>query len=69
MLRFGVLAWLAAGALGVVPLFAASTKLKVGDLAPDFTLSDQNGQTVRLSRFRGKNAVVLAFYVKASTSG
>jgi peroxiredoxin len=40
---------------------------KVGDSAPDFALPDQSGATVRLSAFRGKNRVVLAFYIKAFT--
>ena len=43
--------------------------LKPGDVAPDFTLPDQNGAAVRLSEFRGKKTVVLAFYIKAFTSG
>ncbi len=48
---------------------AGSTELKVGDVAPDFELSDQNGQPVRLSALRDKKNVVLAFYVKAFTVG
>lgn len=43
--------------------------LKVGDRAPDFTLSDQDGSPVTLSDFLGKKNVVLAFYVLASTPG
>jgi cytochrome oxidase Cu insertion factor (SCO1/SenC/PrrC family) len=43
--------------------------LKVGDTAPDFTLSDTAGKRVTLSEFRGKNNVVLAFYVFAFTGG
>jgi peroxiredoxin Q/BCP len=39
-----------------------------GDLAPDFTLPDQSGSPVTLSRLRGKN-VVLYFYPKADTPG
>jgi cytochrome oxidase Cu insertion factor (SCO1/SenC/PrrC family) len=42
---------------------------KVGDKAPDFALPDQNGRTIRLSDFRGKKTVVLAFYIKAFTPG
>ena len=42
--------------------------LKVGDTAPDFTLSDQNGNKVALSSFRGKKNVVLAFHPLAFTS-
>jgi len=47
----------------------APVKLKVGDEAPDFTLSDTAGQKVKLSDYRGKNNVVLAFYVFAFTGG
>jgi thioredoxin-dependent peroxiredoxin len=43
--------------------------LKVGDAAPDFTLPDQDGKPVHLSGFKGKQKVVLAFYIKAFTSG
>lgn len=44
-------------------------KLKVGDMAPDFTLPDLSGKSVKLSEFRGKHNVVLAFYVFAFTGG
>ena len=47
----------------------AEASLKIGDAAPDFALPDQSGATVRLSDFRGKKSVVLAFYIKAFTSG
>ncbi len=43
--------------------------LKVGDMAPDFTLPDTAGNKVKLSDFRGKNNVVLAFFVLAFTGG
>jgi peroxiredoxin Q/BCP len=39
-----------------------------GDQAPDFTLSDQDGNEVSLSSFRGQT-VVLYFYPKADTTG
>jgi len=48
---------------------APQTQLKVGDQAPDFTLTDTEGQQVKLSDFRGKKNVVLAFYVLAFTGG
>jgi len=54
---------------GMLFPFYAKAELKVGDRAPDFALQDQKGNTVRLSDFRGKNTVVLAFYIKASTPG
>jgi cytochrome oxidase Cu insertion factor (SCO1/SenC/PrrC family) len=47
----------------------AHTHLKVGDLAPDFALRDQNRNVVKLSDFQGKKNVILAFYVLAFTSG
>ena len=43
--------------------------IKVGDEAPDFTLTDQNGNKVTLSSFRGKKNVALAFYIFAFTGG
>jgi len=36
--------------------------LEIGEPAPDFTLSDQEGRLVRLSDFRGKQPVALIFY-------
>jgi peroxiredoxin Q/BCP len=45
------------------------TKLQPGQPAPDFELSDQRSNTVRLSSLRGLSAVVLFFYPKDDTSG
>jgi len=42
--------------------------LKEGDQAPGFTAKDQNGKTVSLSDFKGKN-VILYFYPKDDTPG
>jgi cytochrome oxidase Cu insertion factor (SCO1/SenC/PrrC family) len=47
----------------------AKTTLKVGDVAPDFTLLSNKWEPVKLSDFRGKKNVVLAFYVLAFTGG
>jgi len=44
-------------------------RIKVGDMAPDFTLQDQNGNKVSLHDFRGKKNVALAFYIFAFTGG
>jgi peroxiredoxin Q/BCP len=52
-----------------MPLFGTSATLKVGDRAPDFGLPDQNGKVIKLSDFRGKKSVILAFYIRASTPG
>ena len=43
--------------------------IKVGDMAPDFTLTDQNGNKVSLQDFKGKKNVALAFYIFAFTGG
>ena len=42
--------------------------LNGGDKAPDFTAKDQNGKTVSLSDYKGKN-VILYFYPKDDTPG
>jgi peroxiredoxin Q/BCP len=42
--------------------------LAEGEAAPDFTLPDQNGDELALSKLKGET-VVLYFYPKASTSG
>jgi cytochrome oxidase Cu insertion factor (SCO1/SenC/PrrC family) len=43
--------------------------VKVGDMAPDFTLMDTKGKPVSLHDFRGKKNVALAFYIFAFTGG
>ena len=48
---------------------APQTQLKVGMAAPDFELTDTEGTKVKLSDFKGKKSVVLAFYVLAFTGG
>ena len=59
--------------VAVMPLLAQAppphTQLKVGDMAPDFTLPSTTGKNVTLSEFRGKKNVVLAFYPAAFTGG
>lgn len=47
----------------------AHTFLKVDHVAPDFTLRSDEGNTVKLSDYRGKKNVILAFYVLAFTGG
>jgi peroxiredoxin Q/BCP len=42
--------------------------MQVNDKAPEFTLSDENGNPVSLKEFRGK-PVVLFFFPKADTPG
>jgi len=46
------------------------THLKVGDMAPDFELpSTDNNKKIKLSDFRGKKNVVVAFFPAAFTGG
>jgi peroxiredoxin len=47
---------------------APAVELKVGDMAPDFTLQASDGQTHSLSKLRGRS-VVLAWFPKAFTAG
>ena len=63
-------------AIGVVgslfaqaPAQAPAPVLKVGDVAPDFSLQASDGKTYKLSDFRGKQAVVIAWFPKAFTGG
>lgn len=53
--------------LFVAPLAAAD--LKVGDDAPDFELVGSDGKTYKLSDFKGKQAVVVAWFPRAFTGG
>ena len=68
------LSMLIAGTLAAVNLLAQApppphTSLKVGDMAPDFDLPATTGGRVKLSDFRGKSNVVLAFFPAAFTGG
>jgi thioredoxin-dependent peroxiredoxin len=64
LFAMAVMATLAVGAMAQAPV-----ELKVGDTAPDFTLQGTDGKTHRLSEYRGKKAVVLAWFPKAFTQG
>ncbi len=44
-------------------------KVKVGDVAPDFTLPSPTGNPVSLNDFLGKKSIVLYFYPKDNTPG
>jgi len=47
----------------------ADHRLAQGDVAPDFTLPSDQNKPVKLSDYRGKKTVILAFYVLAFTGG
>lgn len=69
MLSAAALGLFAGACLLAQPMQPPHTQLKVGDEAPDFTLRSSQGGNVKLSDFRGKNVVVLAFYPAAFTGG
>ena len=76
MKRTIALGVLVAAALAAAPVLPQAEKtevakmtLKVGDVAPDFTLLSDGWKTVKLSDYRGKKNVFLAVYVLAFTGG
>jgi len=52
-----------------VAVASGSKVLDAGDLAPAFSLAGSDGKTYTLSEFRGKEAVVVAWFPKAFTGG
>jgi peroxiredoxin Q/BCP len=53
----------------VAPRVAAAADLSVGDAAPEFTLKGTDGTQHKLSEYKGKQAVVLAWFPRAFTPG
>jgi hypothetical protein len=51
------------------PAVATARPLAVGDLAPQFSLPGTDGRQYSLESFRGRQAVVLAWFTKAFTEG
>jgi peroxiredoxin Q/BCP len=64
LLAFGLVAALVAGLSA-----QGAAELKVGDMAPDFSLPGTDGKTHKLSDYRGKQAVVVAWFPRAFTQG
>ncbi|MGH9257071.1 MAG: peroxiredoxin family protein [Vicinamibacterales bacterium] len=64
LLTIGLVATLVAGAMA-----QSAVDLKVGDMAPDFTLQGTDGKAHKLSDYRGKQAVVVAWFPRAFTQG
>src|SRR5688572_22837149 len=56
-------------ALAAVTSLTFAEPLKVGDPAPDFEMKGSDGRTYKLSDFKGKKMVVIAWYPKAFTPG
>jgi len=68
ILATALIAALATG-IGLAQGQSSPTVLKVGDMAPDFTLQGTDGKTHKLSDYRGETNVVLAWFPKAFTRG
>ena len=66
LVAFGAMVLVAVGAVGVGG--AAAQELKVGDMAPAFSLPGTDGKTHSLSDYSG-TPVVLAWFPKAFTGG
>ena len=64
LLGMGLILW-----LGNANSTAMANELKAGDPAPDFNLPGSNGKNYQLSDFKGKKAVVVAWFPKAFTGG
>ena len=64
LLALGIVALLAGGMMAQTP-----AELKVGDTAPEFTLKGTDGKTHSLADYKGKKAVVVAWFPKAFTQG
>jgi peroxiredoxin Q/BCP len=52
-----------------LPQATVSQTLAVGDMAPDFELMGSDGVVYKLSDFKGKKAIVIAWFPKAFTGG
>ena len=57
------------GLVSLLSFSALATDLKVGDDAPNFNLQATTGDFYQLSDYQGKQAVVIAWYPMANTSG
>jgi len=64
-----LLSSLCAAALAAGMTDTAAADLKAGDVAPDFSLPGSDGKTYKLADFKGKKAVVVAWFPKAFTGG
>jgi peroxiredoxin Q/BCP len=56
-------------ASSLLALLLGASPIKVGEKAPDFTLTDTKGATVKLSKQLESGPVILYFFPKAFTGG
>ena len=69
MCRAGLVLLLVVASVSAPAAEQRPVELKVGDVAPPFTVAGSDGRTYRLADYRGKQVVVLAWFAKAFTSG
>lgn len=55
--------------IGIVTALLLAASPKVGDVAPDFSVKDVDGQQLKLSEMTERGTVILAFFPKAFTAG
>jgi peroxiredoxin len=55
--------------LHLAMLFALSAAPKVGEVAPDFVVTDTDGKELKLNELVNAGPVILAFFPKAFTPG
>jgi peroxiredoxin Q/BCP len=55
--------------LALAAMATSATELKVGQMAPDFSLEGTDGKTYKLSDYKGKQAIVVAWFPMAYTRG
>ena len=68
LLKVGLTVMLGAAA-AMLGRAQTAVELKVGDDAPNFSLRGSDGRTHTLAEYKGKSAVVLAWFPKAFTGG
>ncbi len=69
LVTWGLAAALGVASTGVARAQAPPVELKVGDVAPAFSLVGSDGKTHTLAESNGKRTVVLAWFPKAFTGG
>lgn len=68
-LKLFLMAMLVVAGTGLAGTNTMADELKVGSVAPDFSLPGTDGKTYKLSDFKGKKYVIVAWYPKALTGG
>jgi peroxiredoxin Q/BCP len=68
-MKASLILWASCALVAVMTGSLAAAELKTGDEAPAFSLPGSDGKTYSLDDFKGKKAVVIAWFPKAFTGG